>query len=207
MPELPARVLTGLSRTTVAAACMLPLCGLPAGAWAQSVPPSLRACAAETDAGLRLDCYDREMKRLLAAPAQPSKPTAPAPAAKATLPAQQPASPAAAASSAAEAPSDTAAAAPKAAQASPAAPHHSAAWNIFGGGAASQVTAQVASVERSPDAMILHLDNGQVWRQIGRASGDLTLRAGDKVTIAKHLGSYWLSSRYISSMRVRQESQ
>ena len=55
--------------------------------------------------------------------------------------------------------------------------------------------------------IVLHLDNGQVWRRIGRASGDLGLHEGDSVTIEKHLGSFWLSSRYISNMKVRQEPQ
>lgn len=55
--------------------------------------------------------------------------------------------------------------------------------------------------------MVLHLDNGQVWQQIGRASGDLSLRVGDSVTIEKHLGSYWLSSRYVSNMQVRMKPQ
>jgi hypothetical protein len=69
------------------------------------------------------------------------------------------------------------------------------------------LTAHVAHLDRWPDAMVLHLDNGQVWRQIGRASGDLSLREGDSVTIEKHLGSYWLSSRYVSNMQVRLEPQ
>jgi hypothetical protein len=55
--------------------------------------------------------------------------------------------------------------------------------------------------------MVLHLDNGQVWQQIEPASGSLTLRVGDSVTIEKHLGSYWLSSRYVSDMKVRLQSQ
>jgi hypothetical protein len=69
------------------------------------------------------------------------------------------------------------------------------------------MTARVARLDRSPDAMVLHLDNGQVWQQAGRAAGDLSLQAGDSITIEKHLGSYWLSSRYISNMKVRQETQ
>jgi hypothetical protein len=69
------------------------------------------------------------------------------------------------------------------------------------------MTARVARLDRSPDAMVLHLDNGQVWQQVGRASGDLSLQAGDSITIEKHLGSYWLSSRYISNMKVRQETR
>lgn len=55
--------------------------------------------------------------------------------------------------------------------------------------------------------MVLHLDNGQVWQQMAPVSGDLTLHAGDSVTIEKHLGSYWLSSRYVANMKVRQQSQ
>lgn len=55
--------------------------------------------------------------------------------------------------------------------------------------------------------MVLHLDNGQVWKQIGHASGDLTLQVGDSVTIEKHLGSYWLSSSHVSDMQVRLQPQ
>lgn len=55
--------------------------------------------------------------------------------------------------------------------------------------------------------MVLHLDNGQVWRQVGRASSDLSLQVGDSVTIEKHLGSYWLSSGHVSDMQVRLKSQ
>lgn len=58
-------------------------------------------------------------------------------------------------------------------------------------------------MDRSPNAMVLHLDNGQVWQQVGRASGDLTLEVGDRVTIEKHLGSYWLSASHVSDMQVR----
>ena len=80
-------------------------------------------------------------------------------------------------------------------------------WKIFDGGSSSRVTARVASLDRWPDAMVLHLDNGQVWQQIGRASGDLSLQVGDSVTIEKHLGSYWLSSRHVSNMQVRLKPQ
>lgn len=193
---LPSCVFTQLRRTALALACMLPLGGLPAGVLAQDVPASLRACAAESDPGMRLDCYDREMKLLLASPAQPAKPASAAESANSGPPAPA----AKAATAAASTPATT--------QSEPAATHHTAAWKkILGGGASTQVTAHVASLDRSPDSMVLHLDNGQVWRQIGRASGDLTLRTGDEVTIEEHLGAYWLSSRYISNMRVRQESK
>jgi hypothetical protein len=69
------------------------------------------------------------------------------------------------------------------------------------------MTAHVAGVDRSANSMVLHLDNGQIWQQIEPASGSLTLRVGDSVTIEKHLGSYWLSSRYVSDMKVRQQAQ
>jgi hypothetical protein len=210
MPELqPTRVLTESRRTTLAIACMLPLCGGAAGVLAQNLPAGLRACAAESDPGQRLDCYDREMKHLLASPAQPPKSTPRASAAKSALPATAAASaqPDLSSSSAraATATADAMPAASKADQSEPPAPHRAAGWKkLFGGGTSSPVTARVARLERSPDTMVIHLDNGQVWRQVGRASGALTLHTGDKVTIEKHLGSYWLSARYISDMQVRQ---
>jgi hypothetical protein len=77
----------------------------------------------------------------------------------------------------------------------------------LGGGSSSRVTARVASVDRSPDAMVLHLDNGQVWQQVGRASGDLSLKVGDSVRIERHLGSYWLSAAHVSDMQVRLKPQ
>ena len=65
----------------------------------------------------------------------------------------------------------------------------------------------MAGLDRWPDAMVLHLDNGQVWQQIGRASGDLSLQVGDSVTIEEHMGSYWLSARHVSNMQVRLKPQ
>ena len=92
------------------------------------------------------------------------------------------------------------------APAAAAAPHHS--WvGKFLGGSSSRVTAQIAGLDRSPNAMVLRLDNGQVWQQIGRASGDLTLNVGDSVTIEEHLGSYWLSASHVSNMQVRLKPQ
>ena len=76
-------------------------------------------------------------------------------------------------------------------------------WRVLTGGNSRRLTAHIIRLERSPDSMVLHLDNGQVWQQIGPASGDLSLREGDEVRIEKHLGGYWLSSRYVSDMQVR----
>lgn len=200
MREPPtARVARRGSRLMGPMVCALPLCGIPAGAVAQTVPPSLRACAAETDAGKRLDCYDQEMARLLAPPAQPAA----APPAAPLQPAPTPApAPVAAPVPAPDAVASTPPAAAEAASSATPEPHRSL-WKSFVGGGGSRVTAHIASLERSPNSMVLHLDNGQVWQQAGRASGDLGLKVGDSVTIEKHMGSYWLSSRYVSDMKVR----
>ena len=218
MPELPTEYAAArFRRMTVAVACLLPLCGMTAVASAQGVPAGLRACAAETDPGQRLDCYDREMKRLMAPVSKPARPAQPAPSAQAK-PAPAPPVPAAPAavtpaparSGAASIPStraaDAAAPTPAAGE-QPATPHRSGVWKLFSGGGPSRVTARIVRVDRSPGSMVLHLDNGQVWRQTGRASGELGLRTGDEVTIAKHLGSYWLSSTHVSDMRVQRDSR
>ena len=220
MPDLlPTRLAGPLRQLTVSLVCALPLCGLPAAAWAQGASAGLRACAAESDPGRRLACYDREMGRQPATPAQSaSAATGPPPAvgpasASAPAPVTAPANSERPAPTGAPAPHDdvATAAAPKVAGNEPAAPAppHTSRWKILSAVAGGDwhETAQVARLERSPDSMVLHLDNGQVWRQIGRASGDLGLQEGDSVTIEKHLGSYWLSSRYISNMKVRQEPQ
>lgn len=217
------QVLRQLRRMSLSVLCALPICSIPAAAFAQSVPPALRACAAETDAGQRLDCYDREMARLLALPKQPAtgavQPDAPSSAAAAQSPrsAAAPRSRWAPSSvpSSAPAPSSTPAHESPAAVAQsgdtePAsreisAPRKASRWKIFTGGGSPPVAAHIVRLDRSPDAMVLHLDNGQVWQQIGRASGDLGLQAGDSVRIEKHLGSYWLSSRHVSDMQVRLE--
>lgn len=223
MPELLSEyAVAGCRRMTAAAVCALALCAIPAGAWAaQSVPAGLRACAADSDPGQRLDCYDREMKRLMAPASQAAPPARPAPPAQAAPPAAAPAPApqAAPASAAPEAPSSSGARAPEAAVLTPARPetvkpvrepataHRAGVWKLFSGGGPSRVQARIARVDRSPGALVLHLDNGQVWRQTGRASGGLGLRTGDEVTIEKHLGSYWLSSSHVADMRVRRESR
>lgn len=195
-------------------ACVLPLCGIPAAAFAQSAPAALRACAAEPDSAKRLACYDREMARLSATPARPAAGPAEPDLASRAPPAPAPSSmPAPGSSSIQPRSSSSAPAQPahtaveKSASPETPAPHRFSPWKIFTGGLSARVTAHVASLDHSPNTMVLHLDNGQVWRQVGRASGDLSLRAGDSVTIEKHLGSYWLSSRYISNMQVRLEPQ
>ena len=215
MPEL---LPNGLSRQlrllAVLSAGALPLYALPVPCLAQTqtVPASLRACTAESDPTRRLTCYDREMARLSPSPArrapEPAPPVAnraasPMPAAPApnTAAPTTPTAPTAPATPAAPAIS----AAPAVASEAPAPTTASRLKRIFASSGSWHMTAHVARLDRSPDAMVLYLDNGQVWQQMGRASGDLSLQAGDSVTIEKHLGSYWLSSRYISNMKVRQQ--
>ncbi|MGA7539022.1 MAG: hypothetical protein WBW93_09660 [Steroidobacteraceae bacterium] len=198
MPELPpTTVLAQLRRMALLALGALSLHALPACARAQTVPAGLRACTAQTDPARRLACYDREMALLMTPRAHPG--AAPAAAAPDLHASPAPPPQAGVPTSATPAVANHETSAPP-----PAPAHHwTAPWKVFAGGASSAVTAHVVSLDRSPDSLVLHLDNGQAWQQIGRASGDLSLRAGDEVTIEKHLGSYWLSSRYVSSMRVR----
>lgn len=208
MPELlPTYVLMQWRRLALPVVGALSLYGLPACALAQTVPDSVRACAAESDPGRRLACYDRQMARFPAPAARPGVARPPVEAAHASQAA--PAPQAAAASNAASARAPHAVvptpAAPKVAGRKTPVPRRKPVWKIFAGAAPWHLTARVVRLERWPDAMVLHLDNGQVWRQIGRASGDLNLHTGDSVTIERHLGSYWLSSGYVSNMQVRLE--
>lgn len=203
MPEQPApRAPWQARRMTWSVVCLLPFCGIAASAFAQSVPPGLRACMAETDSLRRLVCYDKEMARLTSGPSAPAATPPPPPPPAASAPPPAAASPPPPTVAAPPPPAATAPPAPAAASAPAATPHRSFLKSLVGG-SDSRVTAHVSSLDRSPNAMVLHLDNGQAWQQIGRASGDLTLREGDSVTIEKHLGSYWLSSRYVSDMKVR----
>jgi hypothetical protein len=224
MPELmPASPLAYLRRALLLSVGALSLHALPACAWAQTVPDSLRACTTESDPGRRLACYDREMARLSPSsvprragptPAEPDhSPVASTQQASPTQVPPSPNSPPAQAPSEQVSPSPNSASrnsatAPTAADRQTPAPRRAPPWKkIFAGNAPERVTARVAELDRWPDAMVLHLDNGQVWQQMGRASGDLSLRVGDSVTIEKHLGSYWLSSRYVSNMKVRLKPQ
>jgi hypothetical protein len=75
-----------LFATALAATAALALQGVPF-ARAQSIPPSLHACTAETDDARRLACFDREMARM----SEPKKTDQPL--AVAAAPAQPPLSP------------------------------------------------------------------------------------------------------------------
>jgi len=158
---------------------------------AESLPAGVRACTAETDRERRLDCFDREVARF--------------PDSKATSQAarHQPASPPGAPTGSAGAAATPAAPASTtpAAQASGNAPAASSASTKPG-----RIAAQLVSIDRAPNEMVLHLDNGQVWEEVQSVAGDLSLKAGDNVTIDKRLGSYWLTGPHVSGMKVRQRS-
>jgi hypothetical protein len=198
---LPGGLLKRLRLLAPPLAGALSLCVLPVPCLAQAVPASLRACTAQMDPTRRLACYDREMARL--SPAHRPTEAAPAEAPTPGRTAGPVAAPEPAPASAA--PNPPAAAPAVAAQEAARPTTATRLKRIFASSGSWHVTAHVTRLDRSPDAMTLHLDNGQVWQQAGRASGDLSLQAGDSVTIEKHLGSYWLSSRYISNMKVRQQ--
>jgi hypothetical protein len=144
---------------------------------AESLPASVRACTAETDRERRLDCFDREVARF--------------PDSKATSQAarNQPAAPPAK-------PLGSATALPSATPPPSAAPT----------GPAGHIGAQLISIDRAPNEMVLHLDNGQVWEEVQSVAGDLSLKVGDNVTIDKRLGSYWLTGPHVSGMKVRERS-
>jgi hypothetical protein len=164
---------------------------------AESLPASVRACAAETDSLKRLICYDREVARFPepkatapTAKSQPAPSTAGGSSANsAAVSAAAPTAPPAIAAYG-NSTSDPTAAPPSSKPATPDKP--------------GRVTARIVSIDRSPNEMVLHLDNGQVWQQQQAVVGDLSLKTGDNVTIDKRLGSYWLTGPHVSGMKVRQ---
>lgn len=70
----------------------------------------------------------------------------------------------------------------------------------------SHISARVVGIDRSPNEMVVHLDNGQIWQELQSTSGDLSLQVGDTVKIDKHLGSWWLTGPHVSGMKVRQKT-
>lgn len=180
----------------------LSLTMIPQVGAAESLPAGVRACAAETDRERRLDCFDREVARFpdskatsQAARNQPTAPprTPPAVSTGSDAPATQ----TSAKASAANATSTNASSGPSDAAATRKSDNTDKPGHI---------AAQLVSIERAPNEMVLHLDNGQVWEEVQSVAGDLSLKVGDNVTIDKRLGSYWLSGPHVSGMKVRQRS-
>lgn len=163
------------------------LATLPALSWPESLPPSVRACAAETDSLRRLTCYDREVARYMEPKPAPQ-----------VVPKREPFAAPATDSTASTAPANPS---PPATPAGPpSAPPQSGSAN------ASHISARVLSIDHAPNEMVLHLDNGQTWQQLQGTSGDLSLQVGDSVKIDKHLGSWWLTGPHVSGMKVRQRT-
>jgi transcription antitermination factor NusG len=198
------------TRATCPILAVLALCAAPA-AFSQSLPPALIACAIEKKDKVRLECFDREVARVVQsaaadpAPAQsPSTPPAPA-AAPATAAAAVPA----AAASAAPAPAPA-----------PASAATESAMDEFGlsgelarkrreekrGGKATptELRAGVSKVSRKPyGEYVIELDNGQVWEQPEKKSS-FEIKAGDTVRITPGvMGSFFLVVDQGGSTKVR----
>jgi hypothetical protein len=165
---------------------IVPLCAaliyalaLAPAARADSVPASIRACTLETDSLKRLVCFDRELARYRDQPSTGDAKQVPSAAAAAPV-------------GAAAAGAATAAPAAPDPPVAPAKPRHTA--------------ARIVGIENFPDALVLHLDNGQVWEQIQVASADVNLHQGDTVTIDREMGSFWLSGGNGAAMKVKQKN-
>ena len=157
--------------------CALPVTLLlPRAVRADSLPASVAACAAEHDVRKRLACYDREVARFAPVP-----PVAPVPS---VAPVQPAAEVAAATAAAGAGESKVTSGAQGATE-----PRH--------------IAARIVSIERYPDEIVLHLDNGQIWQQVQTTDADPSLHPGDAVTIDLSLGSYWLSGRSGTAVKVK----
>ena len=111
-----------------------------AAAEADAIPASVRACAHESDSLKRLVCFDREIAKY---PEESSSGTLPTPPAAQKSPAASPQPTMTASTAAAPAPAQ----APAPDTAKPQKPP-------------KHISARIVSMENAPDAMIVHLDNG-----------------------------------------------
>jgi hypothetical protein len=197
----------------------LGLLGLVPAAFAQTIPPTLDACATESDSGKRLACFDREIARLhqlqrvgVATPGSqgPGAPHGASAGAAPSSPAGSANTPVAGVPIPA-APRNGAATAPD--------PNDTTAVDRFGltpemqhqreaAGKApaplQQIAAHVASVRYLPRGeIVVGLDNGQTWQQ-AEYDGDVTMDVGEPVTIkAGALTAYYLKPRAGRIIRVR----
>jgi hypothetical protein len=195
-------------RTSAAAAVPLALlgatltCVLAPAARADSLPPGIRACAQEPDSLKRLICYDKEVARFNDQPTA----GAPGPGSSGRDLRSQPTTPKVPPGPPREDRSDAGSAAP--AQAAPAAPVGSEAQAQGGPPPVPKhISAHVVSVENFPDAIVVHLDNGQVWQQIQEASAATTFRPGDTVSIDREMAAFWLSGKDGVAVKVRQKKK
>lgn len=182
-----------MQRALLCSVVFYALAAAPA-ARAESVPASVRACTLETDSLKRLICFDREVARYSDQPATGDSNRVPSASpstrdlrSQPTTPKVPPGPPREDRSDSGDQPS--AAASPATAAAKP--PRH--------------IAARVVSIDNFPDALVVHLDNDQVWQQIQEAPADVNLHAGDTVSIDRELGSFWLSGSNGVAMKVKQK--
>jgi hypothetical protein len=159
---------------------------------ADSLPAGIRACALESDSLKRLICFDREVARYSGQPSTGDAKQVPPPV---SPPARdlrsQPTTPKVPPGPGRESDSGD----QPAVAATPAVPVK----------APRHIAARIVSIEDFPDAIVVHLDNEQVWEQIQEASADVNLHAGDTVSIDREMGSYWLSGRGGTAVKVRRK--
>jgi hypothetical protein len=214
MPErLRTQVLRRLPREWLLG-CAASLAVLPA-LGAESLPASVRACSTISDSNERLSCYDREVASFPAPEAKVVAKSAPAAASGGAAGGGSEggnglAANSHTASSNATASSGTNPATPAAAVGSGTSSQPSASGGGVGNDAAAagasgsaHISAHLVRIERFPNEMIFHLDNGQIWQELQSVPGDLSLREGDAVKIDLHWGSYWLTGPHVYSMKVR----
>ena len=188
--------------------------------FAQTLPPSVVACADEADVLKRLSCYDREIARYRTPPAASSAassaPAAPMGNASSVSPTTAARAPTTNVASAA-APSVSATPPSAPATAAPTSPAAAAADFGMNGelkrkeGTGTpepkkldKLTARVASISSRPTGEpIYNLEGGQVWVE---AENDthLPLHPGEEVTIKKGvLGAFYLSAEEVRGVRVK----
>ena len=160
-------------------------------AFAQSLPPSVAACASEKDSLVRLTCFDREVAKYT----QSSTPVAPTPAAPAV--ATPPAPPVAATQPPAASPNEddfgvTGEFARRREEA-----------KSNGAPEMTEMHATVTKISSRPyGELVLELDNGQVWEQNEKKSAFI-IKVGDGVLIRKaKFGSFMLSTDDGATSRV-----
>ena len=182
------------TRTTCSLLTVLAVTAAPV-ALSQTLPPALIACAIEKKDKVRLECFDREVARVVQGAANGSAGVAPAP----SVPAQPaPAAPAVAATQPPPAPTS--------------------AEDEFGLSgelarkrraerqekpAPTELRAAVAKVSQRPyGEYVIELDNGQVWEQNEKKSA-FVIKVGDNVVIRPaKFGSFMLSTEDGATSRV-----
>ena len=182
-------------------------------AFAQTLPPSVIACADEADVLKRLSCYDREVARYRTPPATaasrgPSASTAPpsgattsnSTPARSSAATARPTTPPAVAAPSSSTAADTATATAefgmngeiKRKDKTPDPPK------------LDKLTARIASIAQKPHGeSIYSLEDGQVWEE-AESEQHIPLHSGEEVTIKRGvLGAFYLSSAEVRGLRVR----